>query len=483
MAMTIRERLELQRTIKTDIAALKEGGIGIRERLALQRKVQTDIASLKGESSTSIAGIEGSVPINIPVIDSETINEYNRSTFIGGGRDVNAELKAEGVSILDHLKSKKHVLDTDDQKKKSSELIESYLEKKADFFKWEAAFSASNPSWFVTGRSGRNTAKYNAKNEKHMDEYSKRVDRLESIKRNIYDRLYSMRPDQVKNDQFINEEINNITRLAGYIASELSEGKKSLAADTRKWASPKAFKAINKIVEIDRSKTIKSLALINDAESVKDAGGLVGVFGARSNAGKLIKQLLSDDSGDKITESALSEKIDAAANQAATSNENDLPEPTLAQYESGLYKKGHIRLNGLDIAIENPRGSTRSGVDPDGKKWSSTMTDHYGYVKRSMGADGDHVDVYIGPDVESDKVFIIDQIDQQDDSFDEHKCMMGYKSKDQAIKAYKGNFDDGWKVGEAFEIPVSEFKDWVFSGDTKRPFKDSKDLIKESVFY
>ena len=41
---------------------------------------------------------------------------------------------------------------------------------------------------------------------------------------------------------------------------------------------------------------------------------------------------------------------------------NDLPEPTDAQKEAGNYKKGHVRLNGLDISIENPQGSTRSGT-------------------------------------------------------------------------------------------------------------------------
>ena len=47
--------------------------------------------------------------------------------------------------------------------------------------------------------------------------------------------------------------------------------------------------------------------------------------------------------------------------------------PTDAQKEAGNYKKGHIRLDGYDITIENPKGSERSGTDAKGGKWSVTM--------------------------------------------------------------------------------------------------------------
>ncbi|MCV6590798.1 MAG: hypothetical protein OIF57_17505 [Marinobacterium sp.] len=170
-----------------------------------------------------------------------------------------------------------------------------------------------------------------------------------------------------------------------------------------------------------------------------------------------------------ITESAL----DDSANEAATSPLNDLPEPSQAQYESGNYKKGHIRFQGLDIAIENPRGSTRSGVDPSGQKWSITMTDHYGYIKRTEGADGDHVDIYIGPDEQSPAVYVVDQIDQGTELFDEHKVMLGYPSRSAAIDAYKANFTPGWKVGPVSMATIETFKDWLKTGNCHLPFADA----------
>lgn len=161
--------------------------------------------------------------------------------------------------------------------------------------------------------------------------------------------------------------------------------------------------------------------------------------------------------------------IDQAAHAAATSIQNDLPEPTQAQIEAGNYKKGHIKVHGLDIAVENPRGSERRGTDPNGKKWAHTMSDHYGYFKRSIGADNENIDTYVGRNPESDQIFIVDQIDQKTGGFDEHKVMMGFNSQEEAIQAYSSNFDKGWKVGPVRVMNKDEFKSWLKDGDTKKP--------------
>src|SRR5690606_31112141 len=113
--------------------------------------------------------------------------------------------------------------------------------------------------------------------------------------------------------------------------------------------------------------------------------------------------------------------IDAAAHEAATSPLNEKPEPTEAMKEAGNYAKGHTKVHGLDITIENPKGSVRSGKREDGSTWSHDMSDHYGYIKRTTGADDEQIDVYVGPKPESKHVFIVDQLNQQDSSFDEHK--------------------------------------------------------------
>lgn len=167
--------------------------------------------------------------------------------------------------------------------------------------------------------------------------------------------------------------------------------------------------------------------------------------------------------------------IDAAARDAATSPDNALPEPTEAQKEAGNYKKGHVRLGGLDLSIENPAGSTRSGKSRSGRDWSVTMKSHYGYIKGTVGRDKDHIDVFVRPGVDaiddSAPVFVVDQRDPARRRFDEHKVMLGFEDEASARRAYLGNYSKGWKgLGEITPATLGEFKSWLEEGDTKQPF-------------
>lgn len=146
--------------------------------------------------------------------------------------------------------------------------------------------------------------------------------------------------------------------------------------------------------------------------------------------------------------------------------------PTEAQKEAGNYKKHKLSYRGMTITIENPKGSKRSGKGGDGKVWSVTMPNHYGYVNGSEGHDGDHVDVYLGDTPSSETVYIVNQVDAETGKFDEHKCMLGYSSRSSAESAYKRAFSDGKgkdRMGSVVEMPIARFKDWVKSKDTKAP--------------
>lgn len=166
-------------------------------------------------------------------------------------------------------------------------------------------------------------------------------------------------------------------------------------------------------------------------------------------------------------------KVDGKAHQAATSPHNDLAEPTDAQKLAGNYKTGKININGLAISIENPQGSTRSGVNAEDKKWSNTMQHHYGYINGTEGADGDHLDVFVVPGISEDyqgSVFIIDQVEPLTGDFDEHKIIIGAKSHKVAKEIYLANYDADWQgFGDSTELTMSEFKDWLKNGDLTRP--------------
>lgn len=201
--------------------------------------------------------------------------------------------------------------------------------------------------------------------------------------------------------------------------------------------------------------------------------------------------------------------VDQAAHEAATSPRNELPEPTMAQKEAGNTKMGHVRVGGLPITVENPEGSIRSNVDivklrelaqsqirsrriekirkavqaydsGDAEQFQSRardagykdafankMTGHYGYIKGTTGADGDHVDVFVKPGTPEDwtgPVFAVSQ-NKPDGTFDEHKAIVGVQSEQEAKDLYHSNYSKDWKgfAGiQKFDNPEA-FKDWLKS--------------------
>lgn len=156
--------------------------------------------------------------------------------------------------------------------------------------------------------------------------------------------------------------------------------------------------------------------------------------------------------------------------------------PTEAQKEAGNYKKGHVKINGFDVSIEQPVGSVRSGKDASGKEWSQVMNNTYGYIRGTESVDGDHIDVFLGPDMNSDMVYVVDQVNT-DGSFDEHKVMMGFPSLEDARSAYLSNYEEGWQgLGNITGVALDEFKKWIDSSTRKtKPFSEyrSVDFIEE----
>lgn len=198
---------------------------------------------------------------------------------------------------------------------------------------------------------------------------------------------------------------------------------------------------------------IKQWAKDNGVKAIPGKGGLV----VSTTSVAKVRQLTTPATSEPVRQ------IEAARAEVA-------PEPTEAQKEAGNYKKGHLKLQGLDIALENPKGSTRSGTDQGGKEWQSTMAHDYGYIKRTLGADGDHVDVFIGDKPDSETVYVVDQVDPKTRKFDEHKVMMGFADEQAAREGYLGNYEAGWKgLGAIKAMPMKDFKRWVKEGDTKSP--------------
>lgn len=161
--------------------------------------------------------------------------------------------------------------------------------------------------------------------------------------------------------------------------------------------------------------------------------------------------------------------------------------PTDGQKEAGNYKKGHVKVAGFNISIEQPMGSVRSGTDANGKKWSVTMNNTYGYMTDNVGVDGDHLDVFLSNDIDSwdqQNVYVVDQYNL-DGTFDEHKVMLGFNDRDEATDAYFSNYDSSWRTSKrkiiTSTVPMDIFKKWIESSNRKTKPIAEYSLVKEHL--
>lgn len=137
--------------------------------------------------------------------------------------------------------------------------------------------------------------------------------------------------------------------------------------------------------------------------------------------------------------------------------------PSKAQAEAGNYRMKHVRIAGLDVSIETPKGKRRR------PEWPPMAAD-YGYIKGTTGKDGDHLDVFVGPKPDSEVVYVIDQSNKEG-GFDEHKIMLGFVGIKNAVECYKRCYTPGWKVGPVTAMTIGQFKNWIRDGKHKKPIE------------
>jgi Inorganic Pyrophosphatase/Large polyvalent protein-associated domain 3 len=126
---------------------------------------------------------------------------------------------------------------------------------------------------------------------------------------------------------------------------------------------------------------------------------------------------------------------------------------------------GSIDFNGLQISIETGRSRCREWHNPhDGTQGMSRMTLPYGYIKRSLGVDGDHYDVFVGQDREAANVYIITTMKAPDfTEVDEQKAVLGVATAEEAKRVFAASYDDPRFFGSMTEMPFAEFKEQVLA--------------------
>ncbi len=112
------------------------------------------------------------------------------------------------------------------------------------------------------------------------------------------------------------------------------------------------------------------------------------------------------------------------------------PKATSKYYARKADAKKKVEFQGIPIVIDRPKGFVQEGTAEDGTPWSRTYKTDYGFIPRTKGGDGEGLDVFIGPDAESDAAFWVLQ-KKGDGSFDEYKLFVGYRSPAEAKKVYE----------------------------------------------
>jgi len=144
--------------------------------------------------------------------------------------------------------------------------------------------------------------------------------------------------------------------------------------------------------------------------------------------------------------------------------------------------QGTMILQGLGINIENRKGSIRRGQDRKGNVWSTEMKVPYGEIRKTKGADGDPVDVFIGPNPKSKKVFVIHINNPMNGRYDEDKVMIGFNRMENAYDMFSLHYD---KAGDFFhsmdEMTMAQFKKKVFSGKYRGKMLKSALALRRSL--
>lgn len=127
--------------------------------------------------------------------------------------------------------------------------------------------------------------------------------------------------------------------------------------------------------------------------------------------------------------------------------------------------QGRCMIQGMSIAIENKTGSYRHWYDPHNKtKGKTKMLHDYGYIQKTMGMDGDKVDVYIGPNPKATSVYVVHQMKAPNfKEFDEDKCMIGFDSVKEAGEGYLKHYNSKKFLGSITEMPIDKFKSKVYN--------------------
>jgi inorganic pyrophosphatase len=141
-----------------------------------------------------------------------------------------------------------------------------------------------------------------------------------------------------------------------------------------------------------------------------------------------------------------------------------------------------INFGGMEISIEYPIGSTREGINKQGKHWSQVMKGDYGYILGTNSPDGEHLDCYVcaGPRVTDRKVYVVHQLTMDGSKFDEDKVILNAVNGKEAKRMWeRHSHRPRLMFGGMCEFELDHFKVMAFQSSNSKTMISSEETFKD----
>ncbi|MFM4714944.1 LPD38 domain-containing protein [Aeromonas veronii] len=258
----------------------------------------TGVSGSAGEGQAKDAGkltsavVEvGGVRIRIPAIDEEQQRLYNQATHRGHGVNFASGISAGVGRILNDLKDSS-LLDAAEQRAAAEGEVQAWANNEAVNARSMMQYGIKNPSWVITGRSGRKaqssstTERENNRQTQHHKDQDARIKALR-------DELKKLRPKEVIGRESFNYAWGKAKGMIAEYASALSGGQPNLLASLRKSMNSELARYLQAMGKIDAQGFIKTLSEQDNRLKAAGYDGLVSIVGARSNPGKIISDAIN----------------------------------------------------------------------------------------------------------------------------------------------------------------------------------------------
>jgi hypothetical protein len=240
----------------------------------------------------TVAGIS----FKVPVFDKELQKTFNEAVHRGEGRNFAQEIQTVANRLALDLEAD-GLLATHNQRVLASQLIESWVEREIDNAKKTMAYGIANPSWMVTGTSGNQFSKRRQKSNLEL-ENERQADHekaQEAAVKRMRAALKELQSPEAQRAEAFKLAWRDARAILRDLSSYLTQGKTALLAELRKSGAPKLAKLFGTMAESDPARYRSELR--SQDQRFKEAGmpGLIELIGARTNAGKMLVELLGGE--------------------------------------------------------------------------------------------------------------------------------------------------------------------------------------------